>query len=231
MKVWETHSGYSIVQLLAGRSNVFLVTNGKLNIVVDTSPARKWRMLKRRLAKLDVEKIDFLVLTHVHYDHVGNVLKVKEMFKAKIIVHQLEANLLSGAISQIPAGTNPITRFLVYSFGNLASSIARFDGCQPDILVDTLFSFEEYGLNAYLLQTHGHTVGSMSLIVDNELAIVGDTMFGIFPRSIFPPFANDVSAMIASWGKLLETNCNWFLPSHGTCNSRKLVEKEFQRRS
>ncbi|MBN2843477.1 MAG: hypothetical protein JXM68_10325, partial [Sedimentisphaerales bacterium] len=52
-------------------------------------------------------------------------------------------------------------------------------------------------------------------------------MFGIFPWSVFPPFADNVKQMTDSWGKLLETNCRLFLPGHGTANKRPLVQKEF----
>jgi glyoxylase-like metal-dependent hydrolase (beta-lactamase superfamily II) len=81
------------------------------------------------------------------------------------------------------------------------------------------------GFNAYILHTPGHSSGSVSIIVDDEIALVGDTMFGIFPWSVFPPFADDVKQMTESWGKLLETNCRLFLPGHGTANKRSLVQK------
>lgn len=103
--------------------------------------------------------------------------------------------------------------------------IARFNCCQPDFLVDSVFRFDDNGLNAYLLHTPGHTVGSMSLIVDDEIALVGDAMFGIFPNSIFPPFADDVKNLVNSWGKLLATGCKIFLPAHGSGSERRLVKK------
>jgi flavorubredoxin len=37
MKTWQTKSGYKVIQVLAGRSNVFLLTNGEQNILVDTA--------------------------------------------------------------------------------------------------------------------------------------------------------------------------------------------------
>ena len=81
------------------------------------------------------------------------------------------------------------------------------------------------------MHTPGHTEGSISLIIDNEIALVGDTMFGAFPGTIFPPFANDESLMVNSWEKLLKTKCKVFIPSHGSANDRGLVEKDFKKRS
>lgn len=80
------------------------------------------------------------------------------------------------------------------------------------------------------MHTPGHSIGSMSIIVDNEVAIVGDSMFGVFKWSVFPPFAEDCKQMIQSWGKLLETNCSIFIPSHGTENNRLLVQKDYKKR-
>jgi hypothetical protein len=68
------------------------------------------------------------------------------------------------------------------------------------------------------------------VIVNGELALVGDAMFGVFRNSIFPPFADDVPQMVKSWGKLLDTGCSLFLPSHGSANSRALVEREYTKR-
>jgi hydroxyacylglutathione hydrolase len=98
-------------------------------------------------------------------------------------------------------------------------------------LVDDRFDLNEFGFNAYLMHNPGHTGGSMSLIVDDEIAIVGDAMFGVFKWSVFPPFAEDSAQMIKSWGKLLATNCSLFLPSHGSANIRMLVEKDLKKRT
>jgi glyoxylase-like metal-dependent hydrolase (beta-lactamase superfamily II) len=70
----------------------------------------------------------------------------------------------------------------------------------------------------------------MSLIVDDEIALVGDCMFGVFKGSAFPPFALDVKQMIISWGKLLNTGCHLYLPSHGTADSRELVQRDYDKR-
>lgn len=63
--------------------------------------------------------------------------------------------------------------------------------------------------------------------MDNEIAIVGDAMFGVFNNSVSPPYADDTEKMIESWGKLLNSGCNIFLPGHGKAIKRSLLEKEF----
>jgi len=107
----------------------------------------------------------------------------------------------------------------------------RYEPCDYDLSVDSYFDLKSLSFTGYLMHTPGHTTGSMSLIVDNEIAIVGDCMFGVFKWSVFPPYAENAERMVQSWGKLLETNCSKFIPSHGTENSRLLVQKDYNKRA
>jgi len=231
MRSWSTSSGYKIIQVLSGRSNVFLLTNGQSNIIVDTSPHFKWNILQKRLETLQIDQIHLLILTHSHFDHAGNAMRIKEKYNAKVIIHHSEALFLSTGDNILPTGTNFITRFLVRVFAKQFKSFALYQPCKPDFTVDKIYDLAKYGFNAYLMHTPGHTPGSICLIIDNETALVGDTMFGIFWWTIFPPFASDINQMMNSWEKLLETKCKIFIPSHGSANKRCLVEKGFNKRS
>jgi glyoxylase-like metal-dependent hydrolase (beta-lactamase superfamily II) len=129
----------------------------------------------------------------------------------------------------IPHGTNIATRVgvgLVMRIKSKLIKFLRFEAVDPDILANNDHSISS---NCYLIRTPGHSNGSMSLIVDDEVALVGDAMFGVFWWSVFPPFADDVPTMIRSWGKLLNTGSKLFLPGHGTENSRELLEKQYNK--
>ncbi len=228
MKTWSTKSGYQLIQILSGRSNVFLLTNGKKNILIDTAPARKWRKLDNNLKSLNINKLDFLILTHTHFDHAANSFNLKKYYDPQVVVHRDEELYISNGINNFPRGTNFFTRFLINMIGDKISAKYNYAPCQPDILVDSILVLKDLGFNAYLMHTPGHSVGSISLIVDNEIAIVGDAMFGVFKSSIFPPFADNPKVMINSWGKLLETNCSIFIPAHGFENSREKVKKNYE---
>jgi len=230
MKKWETKKGYKIVRVLAGRSNVFLLSKDGKNIIVDTSPSSCWKKLDRQLKCLGFERLDALVLTHTHYDHAGNAARIQEKYKAKVIVHRSEGPFLARGEGIVPHGTNRLGRLLIDGIGKNVAPKLECPPCHPDILVDDVFSLAEYGFNALILHTPGHSPGSLSVIVDDEIALVGDAMFGILSWSVFPPFASDARQMVESWGKLLATGCRLFLPSHGTANSRALVEKDYNKR-
>ena len=230
MRTWKTTSGYSVIKILSGRSNVFLLTNCHTNILIDTSSSRLWNKLQRQLNKLQIKHIDYLILTHAHFDHAGNAHKIKEKYSPLVIIQINEAEFLTTGDNILPGGTTFFTRPLVNIFGRQLFPMLRYKPCKPDLTVDSFFDLTEFGFNGYLMSTPGHTAGSMSLIIDDEIAVVGDTMFGLLWWSVFPPYAEDVNQMIQSWGKLLETNCSIFLPSHGTAKRRSIVQKDYTRR-
>jgi len=229
-EIWITKSGYSIIRILSGRSNVFLLTNGRRNLLIDSSIPRLWNKIQKTLNGLNIRNIDYLILTHAHFDHVGNAHKIKEKYKALVIIHKKEAvYIISGENPRIE-GSTFFTRFFVKYIAEPFLRFCRYEPCQYDFVVDTVFDLRYIGFDAYIMHTPGHTSGSVSVIVDNEVAIVGDTMFGIFKNSIFPPYAEDVRQMIQSWGRLLDTGCYAFIPSHGSVNTRQLVQKDYCRR-
>ena len=229
MVTLKTKSGYNIIQVLNRRSNVFLLTNGEKNILIDSSIKSEWRKLDKRLKELEINHIDCLILTHTHFDHAGNAFNIKSKFNSKVIVQKSGAKYIKSGDNIIPGGTNIFTRTLLFLFAKKVFPKLRYEPCVYDLLVDSFLDLKEFGFNAYIVKTPGHTVDSMSVVVDDEIALVGDTMFGVFKWSVLPPYANDVEQMIKSWGLLLKTNCSLFVPSHGTANSRKLVQMNYDK--
>lgn len=230
MKSWQTGNGTKVMRLLAGRSNVFLIQSEGKTILVDTGPARLFNRLRSGLKKLDIKSIDYLVITHAHFDHAANAARVREEFSAKVVIHRTEASLLEKGMNALIKGTNPFTSVMVNLISPLLLSLTKYEQCKPDIINDSGFFLPGIHSDIYLLHTPGHTDGSQSVIIDKEIACVGDAMFGVFPWSVFPPFANNTENLVKSWGKLLDTGCRLFLPSHGSENIRNLVMKEYNNR-
>lgn len=226
MKKWTTTSGCTVYQVTGGRSNSYLLLDEDVSVLIDTGLENSKRKLMKKLDHILGERnLSYLILTHTHFDHVGNAAMIQEEYKTKIIVQKSEADNLESGNTPIPQGTNPITGLLV-KIGRKIKQFNEYPAVKPDYLVS-----EKHHLtpHCYLIHTPGHSKGSMSLIVDDEVALVGDAMVGIFWWSVFPAFADDVPSMITSWNKLLKTGCNIFLPGHGTPNNKKLLEKQYMK--
>lgn len=230
MKKWITKDGEVVYQVLSGRSNSFLVSSHDKFILVDTGRKNSWKKLNKNLDEiLGENKLSALILTHTHYDHVENAAKIKEKYGAKIMVQKNENEFLETGTSPLPRGTNVLTKFLINNIAQKTSYQSNFTPVDFDIKIDQKYDLKPWGFNAYILPTPGHSSGSMSVIIDNELAIVGDAMFGIFKCSVYPPFANNTKTMVESWGKLLETGCLTYLPGHGTEISVNLLKKQYDK--
>ncbi len=224
MKTWLTSGGTSIVRVLCGRSNVYLMTRGKSRLLIDTGWKGDGQRLLKRLAMTG--QPDGIIMTHTHFDHTGNAGILHDRFAPKFIVQENEKNFLENGYSPVPNGTMWWTRF-IYRLG--AEKVPHWflvQGVEATITFSEQQDLSEYGFNAVALHTPGHSAGSSSVIVDHEMAIVGDTMVGL-PHRIFPPWGDNANEIIRSWKKLLDTGCHTFHPAHGFPIKRERLEKEY----
>lgn len=226
MKTFRTSKGTLIQKIAGGRSNVFLVKASREIFLIDTGPAFMRNQLLKRLQKAGIESIDYLILTHTHFDHAANASIIKERAGAKVIVHANEAAYLLSGDSPIPHGSNLFTSWLIKDFGKMVQKQVIYPSCQADILVNNEFTFSDHGSDIRIIHTPGHSSGSMCIIIDNEIALAGDTLVGTIPGRCFPPFLDDIPELIHSWQELLKTECAIFLPSHGSEVKREVVEKK-----
>jgi len=198
-------------------------------VLIDNGQSNRLKALKKNLPSLGVtaENLNLMILTHTHFDHAENSAEMVREYRPVLLVHEDEAEYLATGNSPLPDGTSWFSRLLIDSIGRKLHHRFIYAPVKAEVTVNNKYNLTGYGINGYILPTPGHTSGSISVIVDNEIAIVGDAMFGIFPGKIFPPFANDVPAMIQSWKTLLDTGCRLFLPAHGRERSRDTVEREY----
>ena len=225
--MWKTSKGNKIRLLKIGITNCYLIEYGELKILVDTGQKRAIPKLTNVLKSFlgTSSNLNFIVLTHTHYDHVQNAKIIKSEYSPKLIVHKNESGYLQNGFTRPPKGTNIVTKII----SNLGKWIGKYEAVKADMEINQeLFIDNNSGLK--IIETPGHTTGSISLIIDNEIALVGDTLFGIFDRTVFPPFADDKDELFKSWEKLLQTSCTIFLPGHGKAIKREFLEQELKKR-
>jgi hydroxyacylglutathione hydrolase len=230
MTTWETRSRQVVRHVLGGRSNVFLLTSGSARILVDTGRKNRWPDLQDRLARAGVDRLNALVLTHTHFDHAENARRLRDAYGATVIVHESESGFLERGDAPLPTGSVLPTRIFFRGLRAALQHRVRYDGCPADVAAGDRCDLASLGVNGYVLHTPGHCRGAMSVVLDDEIALVGDTMVNAGPWSVFPPFADDVGQLLDSWRRLLETGCRIFLPGHGTAIGRPLLEQRYEER-
>jgi len=127
----------------------------------------------------DSLKVKYIINTHGHFDHVSANGKIKDVTGADILIHPLDALMLSNLSSNAAI------------FG---ISVENSPPCDQTIEEGDTVSFGNLTLN--VIHTPGHTPGGISLFT-NGVVFVGDTLFaGSIGRTDFP--GGDFNTLISS---------------------------------
>jgi len=233
MKILKTTKGANVYRILTGRSNSYLISTPENNILVDTGVSSSYKKLLSSINSLELNNngIDFLILTHTHYDHCQSAAIIKQDQQCKIIFSENEYKYVMQGFTPMPQGTNFITKIISASGNRILWRRCCYRPFVGDVLLKDHFNFEDSCSDIRVIKTEGHSAGSISVIVDSEIAIVGDAMFGVYKNSVFPPFADNPKELIKSWKILLNTGCEIFLPGHGDKILRGLLMKDFEKHS
>lgn len=154
------------------RNNVFIVGDGSATIVVDPT-CRADEIVKAHGGR----KLDAIVLTHRHSDHVGAAAELRKKTGAITIASTIDAPAIDGSSKR--------------NFGD-----DRFAPCPIDHVVNHGDILKIGNMPWKVIFTPGHTEGSMCLFLDPQFGdhpeaapvlIAGDTLFcGSIGRTDFP---------------------------------------------
>jgi glyoxylase-like metal-dependent hydrolase (beta-lactamase superfamily II) len=134
--------------------------------VIDPGDEANRILLALAEAKLTVKQI---INTHGHFDHVGANKRMKAATGAPILIHALDAPMLS-TLSRSAA----------------AWGMSAEDSPSPDRTIDEGDVIRFGSISFQVIHTPGHTLGGVSLLADGCL-FVGDTLFaGSVGRTDFP---------------------------------------------
>jgi len=221
----------NILLLHPAKCNNWLIINGDHSILVDAGYSGRITDFEHLLVEngLKPRDVKLIIMTHTHFDHACGLKALKELTGAKVIVNENEAGFLSKGFCPIPKGTKWYFGIVSWLGRHVIWGIGRYPPVKPDITLKEKLDLNKYGIDGYILPTRGHTVGSQSLIM-GEHAFVGDDMFGIFRNTVFPPFADDVPALMKSWQELLDTGCEKFYPGHGKVFGREKIILSLRRK-
>ena len=229
MTTWELNNGIRINKVLSKRINAYLIESKSHNFLVDTGVYRNRNKLNVNVKTTGHSSIHTLILTHSHFDHCANAAYIQRKYNCELIIGMAEAHYTENGFTALPRGTNGWTRF-VYWFGNyMGKKVGSYEPFTADKHISKMYEFLMEECCIHIIPTPGHSPGSVSVIINNEIALVGDTLFGVFKHTVFPPFADDIPEMLQSWKKLLDTGCYLFLPGHGKEIGRELLQSEYNK--
>jgi hydroxyacylglutathione hydrolase len=211
-----------------GLTSCYLIC-GKDIVLVDSGMPHKLKLFKKELLKLKINpvQIKLIVLTHSHFDHCGSASDIRHLTGAKIAIHESERDCVEHDKVLIPKGVNivgKITKPLIFSF---KISFPKFT---PDILLNNKpYSLADYGIDGYIMHTPGHTIGSISVILNSGEAFVGCMAHNGFPFRLkpgLPIYAQDVNAIKENWKILIDKGVTKVFPGHGKSFSIEIIKKQ-----
>ena len=177
--------------------NCFLIGCEQTGIAAVIDPGDETEMLVREAGenKLRIEQI---ILTHGHADHIGCAGELQELTGAKLYIHRADSEMLTDAAKN----------FSLYYSTPLTAPAA-------DHFLEEGINHQIGELEFEIRHVPGHSPGSVCL-VNEGFAIVGDTVFaGSIGRTDFPKCSHEVLLQsIREKIFTLPDDCQLF-PGHG----------------
>lgn len=163
-------------------ANCYIVTDEKTNHAVVIDPGSCTTEL---LSLIEGKQVDYILLTHGHFDHILGVTALKEHCSARVAIHTDDAEML-------------INDKLSYAYNNHSQG-------QFPVLADLLLEdgdeikFGEAKLK--VMHTPGHSKGSVCYISDKAI-FTGDTLFCLTVGRT-DLYGGSLAQLIASIDKLM----------------------------
>ena len=205
--------------------NWYLVEDGDRVAAIDAGLPPDWDVLTRALAG---RRLEAVVLTHAHADHIGFAERARSETGATVYVHERDADLLRHGASMAPSERSPL-RYLAYPAARWAMwSMVRTRAFRAKPIRElTTFAdgetLERVPGRPRVVFTPGHTPGHAVLhLPDRDLVFTGDALVTREPYTGRPgpsivarAATADSKRALASLDRIAATDASVLLTGHG----------------
>jgi hydroxyacylglutathione hydrolase len=162
-----------LVRIKGAISNCYLLL-GERPVLVDTgSPGDLKHVLAGLKAhRIQVKDLALILLTHGHSAQAGCAAELRRRSGALVAMHTGDAPLVRSGRNGVIAVQDLLGRVLRPFVDE------EFEAFEPDLVFEEGISLETYGLRGRVLPTPGHTTGSVSIVLANGEALIGDVLRG-----------------------------------------------------
>jgi len=202
-----------IQSLSLGMVQAYLLASARGLILVDAGmPGFENRVL-RKIHSLDSGDLRLIYITHAHLDHYGSAAALRRATGAPIAVHHADVNAMAMGQSSLgePRGRGRIVGAMI----PLIERVVSLEPTEVDIVLKDGDTLDDYGIDACVLHTPGHTLGSSSLIVEGKYAFVGDLLSTHRKPHVQRLFAQDWSSIGKSLDRLKAERPELIYSGHG----------------
>jgi hydroxyacylglutathione hydrolase len=183
--------------------------------LIDTGMTNARRQIESALEHFCTQPGDLklILLTHGDFDHTGNARYLRDKFKSCIAMHQGDAGMLeNGDMFWNRKVSNNLLKKLMPVFIRFGEQ----EECSPDVLLADGELLIDYGLDARVLNTPGHSSGSLCILTDSGDLFCGDLFTNSSKKPMLNSMMYDKSAGIASYERLKALPIKMVYPGHGS---------------
>jgi hydroxyacylglutathione hydrolase len=207
-----------------GLSQAYLIEGDAGLVLVDAGSPHQERIILRHLRALRsadasppnlnrVPSIHLIFITHAHLDHYGSAAALRRLTGAPVAIHRADAEALAQGETRI-GSTRGIGKFMPLLLP-LVELCFRPEPVTPDLLLEDGDRLDDFGLEARVIHTPGHTLGSSCLVVEGRIGFMGDLLTNNGRPSLQRLFAEDWSLLRQSYARLQGIELETAYPGHG----------------
>lgn len=159
-------------------SNMYICVQGVKGIIIDPFVCES---AFDDLNRENIE-IDYVILTHEHYDHISGVNWIKNRYPNCSVICSLNcAKGVSDPKINYSRYFDSFAELISFGEDRVIKTKVEDYACYPDMTFEKEDLIEWQGNKIILNETPGHSRGSIFINVDDKLLFSGDTIFKDFP--------------------------------------------------
>lgn len=149
-------------------SNMYVVSEGSRHVVVDPC---------RQIPLADTDVVDYLLLTHEHYDHSSGIGLWKERFpEARVVTSRAGARNLEDPKKNMARYFSLYCEMQQWVEVDTAPSVDTSFAVRADIAFEGALTIRWLGHVIRLFELPGHSAGGAGIILDDRLFFSGDSL-------------------------------------------------------
>ncbi len=184
-------------------------------ILIDTGMTNSRRQLDSALEHFCTQPGDLrlIVLTHGDFDHTGNARYIRNKYRSQIAMHAADAGMLENGDM---FWNRKIKNSLIKKVLPLVIHFGEKEQCTPDVLLKDGDTLDQYGLEAQVLNTPGHSSGSLCILTSDGNLFCGDLLTSSRGKPMLNSMMYDKPAGEASLARLKAYPIKMVYPGHGS---------------
>lgn len=220
----------NIHRVSGGVSNIYIVEDDRKLIIVDSGLPGFGGQVVRKIRSLGYapDSVSAVVLTHAHIDHAGNAAFLRRSTNAPLLMHRGDAEMARKGKHGLPRGRG----WLGTTTESLSKTLRlqyHFEPFEPDIWLEDAQSLDDFGIEGRIIYTPGHSAGSITLALRDNILFIGDALINQFKLG-YPMYWESGDQCKSSARKIQSLRPRVLYSGHGAAFSGAALDNFLARR-